>query len=169
MEATIHGAEDVPSIELSGRQKIERGGEKADPRSTADGIQQEHVGVDAGMNYGSKKTQQQGSAENYVGMSGVDDAGNDFGMQDAEKKRRNGKDKTDERAGSAHVEERACRANGGTDHDESAEGSDERRKGNEERVAGMNMMMAASEKMAELVREKNRQEGSREGHAGEKA
>lgn len=121
------------------------------------------------MNGGGEKTQQERSAEDNLGMRGIDDAGNDFGVKKAEEERGNGKDETDKRAGGADVEESASGANRGTDHDESAEGANERREGNEEGIARVDVMVPTSEEVAEFVGEENSQEGSRERHASEKA
>lgn len=71
-----------------------------------------------------------------------------MGVQHTIEEGRNCKSKSDERAGRADIEEGAGGANGRTDHDEGAKGADERRKGNEEGVAGVNVMMAAGEEVA---------------------
>lgn len=89
-------------------------------------------------------------------------------MEQTEYERGNGEDKADEGAGGADVEERARGANRGTHQDEGAKSADERREGNEERIAGVDAMMAAGEKMAELMGQENGQESGREGQAGEK-
>lgn len=89
-------------------------------------------------------------------------------MEQTEYERRNGKDKADEGAGGADVEESARGANGGAHEDERAKSADERREGNEERIAGVDAVVAAGEKMAELMGQENGQESGREGQAGEK-
>ena len=96
-------------------------------------------------------------------------AGNDFRVENAVGECGNGENETDERAGSADVEECAGGANRRTNQDESAEGADERGEGNEERIAGANVMMAAGEEMAEFVGEKNGEQSEGEGEAGGEA
>lgn len=168
MEADVDGAEDVAAIELSGGEEVQRSGKKADPGGATDGMEEKHVGVGAGMNQTSEETKQDWSAEDYLGVRGIDDAGNDFGVQEAEEQSGNGEKKADERAGGADIEEGASGADGRTDHDESTEGADEGREGNEERIAGMDVMVAAGEEVAEFVGEENGQERGGERHAGEK-
>ena len=73
--------------------------------------------------------------------------------------------KTYERAGRTHVKERAGGANRGTDQDESAKSSHQRRKGNEERIACSDVMMTAGKEMAELVGEQNGEQRESEGQA----
>lgn len=89
-------------------------------------------------------------------------------MEQTEDERGNGKDKADEGAGGADVEESAGGANRGAHEDERAKSADERREGNEERIAGVDAVVAAGEKMAELMGQENGQESGREGQAGEK-
>jgi len=78
-----------------------------------------------------------------------------MGMQDAVQESGSGEDKANERAGSADVEECAGGANGRAHEDEGAESADEAREGNEEGVAGVNVMVTAGEEMAQFVGEKN--------------
>ncbi len=87
-------------------------------------------------------------------------------MKDAEDERGDRDDKADERAGGADVEERAGGANGRTDEDERAQGADECGEGDEERIAGANVVVAAGEEVAEFVGEKNGEEREGEGEAG---
>ena len=89
-------------------------------------------------------------------------------MKNAVEKCRNCEDESDERSGGADVKEGARGANGRTQKNKRAEGSDERRERNEKRIAGANVMMTAGEKMAQFVSEKNRKERSGKGQAGEK-
>ncbi len=76
----------------------------------------------------------------------------EFRMKNSVEKSRDGEDEAHERARSANIKEGAIRANVGANQDESAEGANERRKGKEIRIAGANVMMAASEEVAEFVR-----------------
>jgi len=170
VKAGIEGAEDVAAVELSRGEEVERGGEEADPGGAAYWWKQEEVRIDAGMEESVEKAEKQRNAEDdgVLGRIEIRDCGNEIGMKYAIQKGRNGKDKTDERAGSADVEEGAGGANGGAHEDKGAKGADERGEGNEEGVAGVDVMMAAGEEMAEFVREKNGQKGRGERQAGEK-
>jgi hypothetical protein len=89
-------------------------------------------------------------------------------MKDAVHQGGEGEDEADERAGSADVEEGASGANGGAHENESAECADEGRKGNEERIAGVDMVVTAGEEMAEFVGEKNGEKSGGEGKACKK-
>ena len=88
-------------------------------------------------------------------------------MKDAINQSGNGEDKADERAGSAYVKKRTRGANRRAHEDERAESADERGEGNEERVACMNVMVAAGEEMAEFVGEKNGQQSDGKGKASQ--
>ena len=157
MKAGIEGAEDVAAVELSRGEEVERGGEEADPGGAAYWWKQKEVRIDAGMKEGVEKAEKQRNAEDdgILGRIEIRDCGNEIGMKYAIQKGGNSKDKTDERAGSADIEEGSGGANGRAHKDEGAKGADERGEGNEERVAGVNVVMAASEEMAEFVCEKN--------------
>ena len=170
VKAGIDGAENVAAIELSCREEVKCRGEKTDPGGAAYWGKQEEVRIDAGMKQGIEKAEKQGNAEDdgVLGRIEISDCGNDIGMKYAVDKGGNGKDKTDQRAGGADIEEGAGSANGRAHEDKGAKGADERGEGNEEGVAGVNVMVAASEEMAEFVGEKNGQESGREGETGEK-
>lgn len=88
-------------------------------------------------------------------MGRVRDAGDDFGVEKAEDECRDGENKSHERAGGADIEEGAGGANGRAHEDKSAEGADERGEGNEEWVAGVNVVMPASEEVTQFVCKKN--------------
>ena len=166
MGVRTDGAENVAAIELSGRKKIERGGEEADPRGAADGVDKQMAGGKAGMKNGSEEMQNERAAEDDGG--GRVNVGDDFGMHHAVDQRGNSEDEADERAAGTDVEQRAIGTNGRAHQDERAEGANERREGNEERVAGVNVVMAAGEKMAKFVREKDGKQCEREGKSGKK-
>lgn len=156
VRARTDGAKDVATIELSGGEEVQRSGEKTDPGSAADRVEQEGVRGCAWMNDGSEKTQQERSAENDLGVGRVRDAGNDLGVEKAEDEGRHGENESHERAGGADIEEGAGGANGRAHEDKSAEGADERGEGNEKGVAGVNVVMPASEEVAQFVCEENR-------------
>ncbi len=87
-------------------------------------------------------------------------------MDNAVNERGNGYEEADKRSRCANVKERASVANGRANEDEGAERADQGRKRNKEWIAGVNMMMAAREKMAQFVDEKNRQQRQSEGKTG---
>ncbi len=89
-------------------------------------------------------------------------------MEKAEDEGRDGENKSHERAGGTDIEEGAGGANGRAHEDEGAEGADERGEGNEKGVAGVNVVMPASEEVTQFVSEKNGQESGCEGQTGEK-
>jgi hypothetical protein len=155
MAARAYGTEDVPAIELPGGKEVERSGEEADPGGAADGMEEKIFRGDAGMNHGREQVQDERHSENDVCFARISETGNHLSVEDAVDEGWDGKDKADEGAGGAYVEKGAGGANGRTNENESAERADERREGNEEWIAGADAMMAASEKMAEFVGEKN--------------
>lgn len=171
MKARAHGTKNVAAVELCGGEQVERGGKESDPGGTSDGREKEHLGINAWVKKSIEPAQKQGSAEEDVGLRriGVSESRNDTGVKHAIEQRGDGKDKTDERAGSADVEESAIGADGRTHKNERAEGADERWEGNEEGIAGMDAMTAAREEMAEFVGKKNREQRGGKGQAGEKA
>lgn len=97
---------------------------------------------------------------------GIVQARDGFGVQQTVSERRNGKNKTNEWAGSSDVKECASGTNRGTNQNKRAESPDKRGERNEERIAGANVMMTAGEDMAEFVGEKNGEQGECERQAG---
>lgn len=79
-------------------------------------------------------------------------------MKDAVGERWQSKDEADERAGSADVEERTSGTDGRANQNEGAESADEGGSGNEERITGVNVVMAAGEVMTEFMGEENNEE-----------
>ena len=155
MCALAYGAEDVAAVELRGGKKIERSGKETDPGGAADGVKEEVCGVGAMVKNRREEMQDERSTEDDLVFGRDAEARDKLGVDDAVDERGNGDEKTDERAGRADVEERARGANGRTDEDKGAERADQRGEGNEERIAGTNVVMAAREKMAEFVSEQN--------------
>jgi hypothetical protein len=129
-------------------------------------MKQESLGSDPGMQNGGEETQEERNAEGEVSILSIVQTGNNLGMEHTVDERGNGENKADERTGSADVKERAGGANRRTNQNESAEGTDERRKRNKKRIAGTNVMMTASENMAEFVSEKYGEQSEGEGQAG---
>lgn len=151
VKADADGAEDVAAIELGGGEKIEGSGKKADPGGTTDGIKQQSAGSDAGMEHGGDEAQQEGRAKGKVDALHVGETGNNFRMGDAVGQGGDREKEADQWAGSADVEESAGGADRGANEDECAKCADEGREGNEERIAGTNVMVAAGEEMAEFM------------------
>src|SRR5258705_9243319 len=87
-------------------------------------------------------------------------------MHDAVDEGGHGNEKADQWARGSDVEEGARGAHGRADEDEGAERADECRKRNEERIAGMNVVMAAREEVAEFVSQENGEESEGEGESG---
>jgi len=79
-----------------------------------------------------------------------------------------GENETDEWARGADIEKGTSGTNRGANENECAKGAHERREGNEEGIAGSDVMMSASEEMAKLMGEQNGEQGEREGQAGSK-
>ncbi len=99
-------------------------------------------------------------------MASVVKARNNFGVEHAVRECGNRQNETHKRAGSTHVKERPRGANRRTNQNECAKCAHERRKGNKERIAGADVMMAAGEEVAELMGEKNGEQGERERQSG---
>lgn len=157
MNARVNGAEDVTTVKLAGGEEVERGGEEPNPGGAANRVEKEEVRIDAGMEEGVEEPEEERNAEDdgvLVGI-GVGDSRDEAGMKDAVEKGGDGKDEADQWTGSANVKESAGGANGRAHEDEGAEGTDKGWKWNKERVAGANVMVAASEVMTEFVGEKD--------------
>jgi len=143
----VNGAEDVTTVKLAGGEEVERSSEETDPGGAANGVEKEKVGIDAGMEEGVEEPEEERHAKDdgvLVGI-GMGDGRDDSGMKDAVEKGGDGKDEADQWTGSANIKESAGGANGRAHEDEGAKSADEGWKGNEEGVAGANVMMAASE------------------------
>ncbi|HKW57166.1 MAG TPA: hypothetical protein VJN42_07385 [Candidatus Acidoferrum sp.] len=164
------GAKNVAAVKLSGRKKVEGGGEKADPGGATNGRKEQGIGVDPGMKERVKQTKKQWSTEDDVGLRriGVGKRRDDSGMEDAINERRNGKNEAYERTGSTNIEERASGADGRTDENKGAESADEGGKGYEKRIGGMDVMATAGEEVAKLMSEKNDEQRGGERQTGEK-
>jgi len=164
MQARADGTEDMATVQLTDGEQVQGSNEQTNPRGAADGRKEKRAGVDAGVQQGVKKSQQQRHAEGDIGLVEVREARHEFRMNDSVEKSRNGKDEAHKRARSANIKEGAVGANGGADQNESAERADEGRKWKEVRIAGANVMMAAREEVAEFMGKKNgeQREGERE-------
>jgi hypothetical protein len=166
MSALIDGAEDVAAVELRGGEEIERSGEETDPSGAADGMKEKTRGVRAMVKNRREEMEDERRAEDDLVVGRDSEAGDKLGVDDAVNERGNGDHEADEGSGRADVEERARGADGRTDEDERAERADQRGEGNEEGIAGVNVVVTAGEEMAEFVSEQNGQEGQSEGESG---
>jgi hypothetical protein len=120
------------------------------------------------MKNACEEMQNERDAEDDVGFAGIGDGGNDFGVEDSVDERGYRENESHERAGSADVKERAGGPNGGTKQNKGAESADQSRRGNEEGVARMDVMMAASKKVPKFMHEKNEKQSERKGKTGGK-
>src|SRR6266850_2952671 len=142
----------MSTVQLANGEEVHGSHKQSDPRGAADGRQEKPAGVDARMQDRVEKSQQQRHAKDDVGVIENCETRHEFRMKNSVEKSRDGEDEAHERARSANIKEGAIRANVGANQDESTEGANERRKGKEIRIAGANVMMAASEEVAEFVR-----------------
>ena len=90
-------------------------------------------------------------------------------MEHAVGERGNRQNETHERTRSSDVKECASGADRGANQNECAKGAHERRKGNEKRIAGANVMMTAGKEMAELMGEQDGEQSEGERQAGGKS
>jgi hypothetical protein len=162
VEAGADRTENVAAVELGGGKKIKRGGEETDPGRTADGVNQKGVRRNTRMEQCREQAEEEWNAENEIGLRSVGKIWDDFCVENAIGESGNRQNKTGEGAGSADIEESPRGANRGTDENESAEGTDERREGNEKRIGGTDAMITAGEEVAELVSEKNSEQSDGE-------
>ena len=156
----------MAAIKLSNGHEIERGDKQTDPGGAANGRQKKSAGGDAWMKERVEETQEERSAIDDFGVGRIGEAGNKLGVEDAVEERWNREKETDERAGSADIEEGAVCEDGRANQDEGAEGAVEIGEGNEKGIGGANMMVTAGKIMAELVGEKNGEQGESKGQAG---
>jgi len=167
MDARAERAEDVAAVELRGGDEVERRGEESDPGGTADGMKKDVANRSVWVEERGESAEDQRSAEDGARVRGIGEAGYDFCVKHAEDERGDGDDEADDRAGCADVEEGAARPDRRANHDESAEGADQRRERDEERVGGMNVVMTAGEVVAEFVDEQDGQQSDGEGEASD--
>ena len=95
----------MTAIELGNGHEIERGDKQTDPGGAADRRQKKSAGRNARMKECVEETQEKRGAVDDFGVGRVGEAGNELGMQDAIDEGGNGEKETDERAGSADIEE----------------------------------------------------------------
>ena len=128
-------------------------------------MKKEARGFSAMMKKRREEMQDERRAEDDLVFGGDGEAGDKFGVHDAVDERWNGDQEANEWAGRADVKERARGANGRPDENERAERADEGRERDKERIAGVNVVMATGEEVAEFVSEENRQQRKREGES----
>ena len=167
MERSAEGTKNVTAIELGDWEKIEGSGEESDPSGAANGVKQQGAGRDAWMKNGSEKSKQERRTKDQVHVLQVGEARDGFGVQNAISEGWDGEDKADKRSGSTYIEQRSRGTNGRTNQDESAEGAHKRGERHKERIAGADVVMAASEVMTEFVCEKDGQERESERQSSE--
>src|SRR5438132_7383751 len=102
-KASIEGTQNVAAVQLGDRQEVERSSEEPNPGGTANGMQQEHAGVNPWMQDGSEESQKQWSAESQIDIASVVKAGDNFGVEHAVGECRNRQDESYERTGSTDV------------------------------------------------------------------
>lgn len=163
MRARTNRTHDVAAIELTHGKQIERGGEQADPGGAADGMKKQVGGMRVGLENGGDELEDQRHAKGDVGVGIEIQRGNNPGVEYTVSKRRQSKNETDERTRGADIEQRTGGANGRANHDESAEGADQRRGRNEKRIAGVDAVMAAGEVMPKFMSEENDKKRDRKG------
>lgn len=169
MQPGTQGTEDMATVQLRDRKQIERSHKQTNPGGAADGRQQKGAGGDPRMIDGVEEADDQWRAKDQVPVSRISKAGNEFGMQHPVNECGEGENETHQRAGSADVEERAGRSNRGANEDEGAECAIDVGEGNEERITRTDVMITASEEVAEFVGEKNGEQGEGERQAGSEA
>jgi hypothetical protein len=169
MQARADGTEDMAAVQLADRKEVQGGHEQTNPRGAADGRKEKRAGVNAGVEEGVKKSQQQRHAEGDIGLIEIREARHEFRVNDSVEKSRDGEDEAHKRARSANIKEGAVGANGGADQNKSAERADEGRKRKEVRIAGANVVMTAGEEVAEFVGKKNSEQREREREARKKS
>src|SRR5580658_3111339 len=162
--AAIERVENVSAIQLARGDQIERSRKQSYPRRAADGMKYEIACGDAWLEQRKKQTEGQRRAEVHDGSDFG--AGDYFGVRHAERERRNRENESDKRAGDANIEQRAARGNRRADSDERAERADQRRRGNEVRIARIDAVCTAREKVAEFMREQDAEQRECEWNAG---
>jgi hypothetical protein len=169
MQARANGTKDMSAVQLAYGEQVHGSHEQTDPCGAADGRKEKRAGVDTGVQEGMEKSQQQRHAEGDVRVIEIREARHEFCMNDSIEESRDGEDEAHERARSAYIKEGAVGANRGADQNEGAERPYERRKRKEVRIAGANVMMAASEEVAEFMSKKNGEQRKGEGEAREES
>jgi hypothetical protein len=157
VRAGAQGTQDVAAVKLRGGQKVERGGEQADPGGAANWMKEKIAGANSGMKDRGKEVKDERRTQHDAGMRGISETGDEFRVQHAENQRRDSDDETHQRAGSTDVEQSASGANGRADENESSQGADQSGEGNKKRITRMDVVMAASEEVSQLMSEQDGQ------------
>ena len=171
MQARIQRTKDVAAVELRDGQKIQRSSEQPYPSGAADGVKQNCRWGNAWLKPGCESPKQERNTEDKIDVRPIDvgKAGNDFGMENAVGQCGNGKDETHKRAGSADVKEGAGGSNRRANQNKRAKSANEGGKWDEKRIGGANVMMAAGEKVAQFMGEKNGEQGEGKGNTSGEA
>ena len=165
MKARAQRAEDVSAVELSGGEQVEGSGEEADPRGAANWVKKDVRDGRMRIEKRRESMNDERRAQDGADVFWIGEAGHDFGVKDAEDECGQRDDESEERAGGADVKECALGSNRRADEDECAECAYEAGERHEIGIAGVDVMVAAGEIVAEFVNQENGQECEREGKA----
>jgi len=168
MSAWAERTQDMPAVELRGRQQIERCGEQSDPRRAPYRMQQKAARRNTRVQQRREQMQDERRAKDNARVRRIAEPGNEFSVEDPKNKRRHRDDESNERTGSADVKQGASGPNRRTNQNESAQRTDQCGKGNEVRVTGMDVMVATREIMPEFVGKQYGEEREGEGQATRK-
>jgi len=98
MQARADGTKDVAAVQLADGEQVQGSHEQTDPCGAADGWKKKRAGVNAGVQEGVEKSQQQRHAEGDVGVIGIREARHKFRMNDSVEKSWDGENEAHERA-----------------------------------------------------------------------
>jgi len=104
---------------------------------------------------GFEKTKQQWRAVNQFRMCRICESGHKLGVKDTVHKRRYREEEAHDRTGCSDIKESAIGSHRRTNQNESAKRSYKIGEGNKKRIAGAQMMVAASKEVSEFVSEQN--------------
>ena len=165
--AAEQGVGDVPAVQLADRQQVEGGHQKPDPAGPADRVEDELRTL---RDRAEKETAQELEEKRLPEEEDIlrrDERG-PFGQRHADSQSRQGQRESGERAVGADIEDLPLEVQGRLDADESPEGPQERRSGDEEGQGGPDAVAAAGQVVAELMADEDgHQEGRIEGAQGE--
>src|SRR5580704_15832752 len=106
MRTRTDGANNVSAIQLTDRQKIQRGGKQANPCGTTYWMKQQIGDMRVGMNHGGHSAQKQRHTKNQFGVAIGAERRNYASMQNAIDKRRQGDEKSGNWSGCSHIKQR---------------------------------------------------------------
>ena len=121
------------------------------------------------MQYGRENVKDQWRAQHEPGVRRIAETWHQLGVEHTIDQRRQRDDKANQWAGCADVEQCAIGADGGADQNEGSQRANQRGEGNEERVAGVNVMMPAGEEVRQLMHQQNSEQSKREWQPGDES